>query len=151
MFDLTQYTKAYAPSFTNSAKEITFLENNQGYPIRLKDEHLTVTLEGKNYSTDDNPIVFPYSQEWYDKLKIVYPNLEPYKDETKDLFNLLQQKVNVIACKISKTSYQDALQHGYVCFKHKKSDDSFYYVPINPYTLKPCKTVEDYFTIPSNI
>lgn len=152
MFDLTQYTKAYAPSFTNSAKEITFLEKNQGYPIRLKDEHLTVTLEGKNYPNDDNPIVFPYSQEWYDKLKVAYPNLEPYKDETKELLNLLEQQVDSVACRVSRTSYEEACKNGYVVFKNEVFEGNFtYFVPVNPYTLEPCKTVEDYFTIPSDI
>ena len=148
MFDLTQYTKAYAPSFSNSAKEVTFLKNNNGYPIRIKDEHLTVTSDGKNYPHDDNPIVFPYSQEWYDKLKLAYPNLEPYKDDPKEILKLLEQQVSRVACRISNKSYEDARKSAVMIFKDYESKD-IYYIPINPFTLKECKTVEDYFTLPS--
>lgn len=150
MFDLTKYTKAYAPSFTNSAREITFLEKNNGFPIRLQEEHVTVTSEGKNYHNDANPIVFPYSQEWYDKLKVVYPNLEPYKDDYNELIKLLEQRVESVACRVSITSYEEACKNGYVVFKNTAFEGSFtYFVPVNPYTLEACKTVEDYFKVPS--
>ena len=150
MFDLTQYTKAYIPSFNNSARELTFLENNNGFPIRLQEEHVTVTSEGKIYPHDANPIVFPYSQEWYDKLKLAYPNLEPYKDDPKEILKLIEQRVSSVACRISDKSYEDARKRGIVVFK--ESDfKNIYYIPINPFTLKECKTVEDYFIIPSNI
>lgn len=152
MFDLTQYTKAYVPSYSNSSKEITLLEDNNEYPIRIRDVHLIVTLEGKDSPLDDNPIVFPYSQEWYDKLKSAYPNLEPYKDEYNELIKLLEQRVEQVACRVSRTSYEEAYKNGYVVFKNTAFEGSFtYFVPVNPYTLEPCKTVEDYFIIPSNI
>ena len=148
MFDLTQYTKAYVPSCTNSVREIAFLGKNNGYPIHIVDEHLTVTADGKNFPHDDNPIVFPYSQEWYDKLKVAYPNLEPYKDETKELLNLLEQQVDSVACRVSNVSYEDARKKGIVAFKDYKGEE-VYFVPINPFTLEECKTVEDYFKVPS--
>ena len=150
MFDLTQYTKAYAPSFTNLVREITLLQGANGYPIRLRDDHLTVTSDGKDSPREDNPIVFPYTQEWYDKLKVVYPDLEPYKDDPKELIKLLEQRVSSVACRISDKSYEDARKRGIVVFKECEFKN-VYYIPINPFTLKECKTVEDYFTIPSNI
>jgi len=151
MFNLTQYTKVYVPSFSNSVREIAFLGKNNGYPIHIVDEHLTVTSDGKNFPHDDNPIVFPYSQEWYDKLKLAYPNLEPYKDEYNELLNLLEQQVDSVACRVSRTSYEEACKNGYVVFKNTAFEGSFtYFVPVNPYTLEPCKTVEDYFKVPSS-
>ena len=155
MFDLTQYTKAYAPSFTNSAKKINFIKNHNGYPIQLMDTNDTdiiVTSNGKNFHHDANPIVFPYSQEWYDKLKVVYPNLEPYKDDYKELLELLEKRIVNVACKVSRESYEDARKNNVIVFKGSVyRTNGLYFVPVNPYTLEPCKTVEDYFTIPSNI
>ena len=150
MFDLTQYTKVYVPSCTNSVREIAFLGKNNGYPIHIVDEHLTVTADGKNFPHDDNPIAFPYSQEWYEKLKVVYLNLEPYKDEYNELIKLLEQRVESVACRVSRTSYEEACKNGYVVFKNTAFEGNFtYFVPVNPYTLEPCKTVEDYFKVPS--
>ena len=151
MFDLTQYTKVYVPSFSNSPKEFTVIKGGNGHLICINGEALSVTEDGKLSHYHDNPIVFPYSQEWYDKLKIIYPDLEPYKDEYNELINLLEQQVDSVACRVSRTSYEEACKNGYVVFKNTAFEGSFtYFVPVNPYTLEPCKTVEDYFKTPSS-
>ena len=150
MFDLTQYTKVYVPSFSNSPKEFTALKRDNGYAICIKGEALDVTEDGKLTHYHDNPIVFPYTQEWYDKLKVVYPDLEPYKDEYKELLNLLEKQIKSVAGRVSRTSYEEACKNDYVVFKNTAFEDNFtYFVPVNPYTLEPCKTVEDYFKVPS--
>ena len=150
MFDLTQYTKVYVPSFSNSPKEFTAIKHDNGHLICLISEALSVTENGKLTPYHDNPTVFPYTQEWYDKLKTVYPDLEPYKDDPKELLNLLEQQVSSVACRVSRTSYEEACKNGYVVFKNTAFEGSFtYFVPVNPYTLEPCKTVEDYFKVPS--
>ena len=152
MFDLTQYTKVYVPSFSNSPKEFRIIKHSNVHIICIEGEALSVTENGKVYPSKDNPVAFPYSQEWYEKLKVVYPDLEPYQDEIKELINLLEQQVDSVACRVSRTSYEEACENGYVVFKNTVFEGSFtYFVPVNPYTLEPCKTVEDYFTIPLNI
>ena len=149
MFDLTQYTKVYVPSLSNSPKEIKILHKDEGHPIYISDSFMTVSKDGKNL-TNPNPIAFPYTQEWYDKLKVVYPALEPYKDEYKELLNLLEKQIKSVACRVSRTSYEEACKNGYVVFKNTAFEGNFtYFVPVNPYTLEPCKTVEDYFKVPS--
>ena len=149
MFDLTQYTKVYVPSISNSPKEFIIVKEGTRYPIRVSDL-ISVTIDGKNHFTNPNPVVFPYSQEWYNKLKIVYPDLEPYKDEDKELLNLLEKQIKSVAGRVSRTSYEEACKNDYVVFKNTAFEDNFtYFVPVNPYTLEPCKTVEDYFKVPS--
>ena len=148
MFDLTQYTKVYVPSVSNSPKEFKIIDKPNMYPINISGDTTNVTKDGKKYSIDPNPIAFPYSQEWYDKLKVVYPNLEPYKDEYNELIKLLEQRVESVACRVSRTSYEEACKNGYVVFKNFEGSFT-YFVPVNPYTLEPCKTVEDYFRVPS--
>ena len=151
MFDLTQYTKVYAPTLSDSPKEIELVHKEKIYPIKLVGSHVVFAKNGKYSVKDPNPAIFPYTQEWYDKLKVVYPNLEPYKDEYNELLNLLEQQVDSVACRVSKTSYEEACKNGYVVFKNTVFEGSFtYFVPVNPYTLEPCKTVEDYFKVPSS-
>ena len=149
MFDLTQYTKVYVPSISNSPKKFRAIKYGNGHLICIKGEVLSVTGDGKLSSYHDNPTAFPYTQEWYDKLKVVYPDLEPYKDETKKLLNLLKQQVKLVACRFSYVSYEDAHKNGVVVFKDFKGE-GVYFVPVNPFTLEECKTVEDYFKVPSN-
>ena len=148
MFDLTQYRKVYEPTLSDSPKEIEIVHKEKIYPIKLVHSHLVFTKNGKYSVKDPNPVIFPYSQEWYEKLKVVYPNLEPYKDVAKELLNLLEQQVSSVTCLVSNISYDDARKNGIVVVKDFKGE-GVYFVPINPYTLEECKTVEDYFKIPS--
>ena len=67
-----------------------------------------------------------------------------------ELIKLLEQQVSLVACRISDKSYEDARKKGILVFK-ESNFKNIYYIPINPFTLQECKTVEDYFTIPSNI
>ena len=150
MFDLTKYTKAYVPSCTNSVREIAFLGKNNGYPIHIVDEHLTVTSDGKNFPQDDNPIVFPYSQEWYDKLKLAYPNLEPYVADYRAIIKSILVNCDVVVCKVSYDSFDNAIAGNNVFTIHRDTilGDSIYYVPVNPYSLKPCNSDTDYYVLP---
>ena len=147
MFDLSQYRKVYVPSLTNSPEEITIIDN-ANYPIKLSENRMSLTKDGKHSTHAPNPVVFPYSSEWYNKLKPLYPNLEPYKDEAKDLLALLEERVDSVACRVSDVSYEDARKNGIVVFKDYKGE-GLYFIPINPFTLEECKTVEDYFKVPS--
>ena len=151
MFDLTKNTKVYAPALSNSPIEIEILDKEKFYPIKLSENNMSLTKDGKHSTHAPNPVVFPYSQEWYDKIKSIYPDLKPYEDTNKELLNLLEQQVDSVACRASYVSYEDARKNGYVVFKNTAFEGSFtYFVPVNPYTLEPCKTVEDYFKVPSD-
>ena len=151
MFNLTKYTKVYAPLLSNSPIEIEILDKEKIYPTKLSENNMTLTKDGRHSTNAPNPVVFPYSQECYDKIKSVYPDLEPYKDEYNELIKLLEQRVESVACRVSRTSYEEACKNGYVVFKNMAFEGSFtHFVPVNPYTLEPCKTVEDYFKTPSD-
>ena len=148
MFDLTKYTKVYVPSLTNSPKEIEVIAKEKIYPIKLAEHHMSLTKDGKHSVNAPNPVIFPYTQEWYDKLKSIYPDLQPYKDEPKELLALLEKQVDSVACRVSNVSYKDARKNGILVFKDYKGE-GLYFVPVNPFTLEECKTVEDYFKVPS--
>ena len=150
MFNLTQYTKAYVPFCTNSVREIAFLGKNNGYPIHIVDEHLTVTADGKNFPHDDNPIVFPYSQEWYDKLKLAYPNLKPYVADYRAVIKNILANSPMVVCKFSYIGFDKAITSDDIVTIHRNKilNDSLYYVPVNPYTLKPCNSDTDYYVLP---
>lgn len=70
--------KVYYPKESNEILA-TQATNDTIYPLFVIHEHLSysITTNGK-YTTDEiNPSIFPATQEWYEKLVQVYPNLEP--------------------------------------------------------------------------
>lgn len=63
-----------------SNKILTIKETSYGqYPfiIETKIGYSTFTFHGKEFTGDSNPSIFPATQEWYEKLVQIYPNLEP--------------------------------------------------------------------------
>ena len=98
-----------------------------------------------------NPILFPYTQEYYDKLITIYSNIEPYKEAKTINYNSLCEQllkiVDTILVKQSDASFENAID--YDTEPKMESDISYYKfnVPVNPFTYQPCKTVNDYFEI----
>ena len=102
-----------------------------------------------------NPILFPYTQESYDKLVTVYPDIEPYKADKIFNYNALCEEllkiVDTIIVRQSDDSFEDAIE--YAVEPKLESNMSYYKfnVPINPFTREPCKTVNDYFEVNETI
>lgn len=70
--------KVYYPRGSN--KILTTKENHcYDYPLIVRTEigNITLTFGGKQFNYDPNPSVFPATQEWYEKLVQIYPDLEP--------------------------------------------------------------------------
>ena len=69
-----------------------------------KGEH-SFTRDGKTYTCDKNPTIFPATQEWYEKLVRVYPNLEtppPPKKSSMDVIKaMLDDGYHRIPCYVS--------------------------------------------------
>lgn len=63
----------YCPSIANTVLALSESSRTL-YPIRINDEVFTSC--GRVHTFDPNPSIFPATQEWYDKLILVYPNLE---------------------------------------------------------------------------
>ena len=103
----------------------------------------TFTKEGKRVEIDDNPYIFPEST--YETLKLIYPDLinEPTLDITySEVYNILLNILPGVLCGVSDISIENAIDSS---IRIRDTNDGWaYYVPINPYSLKPCKTVEEY-------
>ena len=139
----------YAPTISNEPVICAEIDNSSS-PIYIEETREWYKEDG---CSDDsaNPILFPYTQESYDKLVMIYSNIEPYK-ETKTLnYNALCEQlleiVDTILVKQSDASFENAID--YDTEPKVESDISYYKfnVPINPFTNQPCKNVKDYFEI----
>ena len=95
-FNLKHGDLVYYPVASNSPIRVDEYDTyaiGRAYPINIplheKGEH-SFTRDGKAYTCDKNPTIFPATQEWYEKLVRVYPNLEepmPVKDIIKHLLD----------------------------------------------------------------
>lgn len=150
MFDLTKYTKVYAPALSNSPKEIEILDKEKFYPIKLSENHMSLTKDGKHSTHAPNPVVFPYSQEWYDKLKVVYPDLKPYVVDYRAVIKAILANCDAVVCKVSYIGFDNAITGGDIATIRRNTilSDNLYYVPVNPYSLKPCNSDTDYYVLP---
>lgn len=77
-----------------------------GFPLEIyfKEFSQTVSTEGKTNSFQNVPVVFPATQEWYEKLSHIYPNLEkpPTKKSSKEIIQaLLDDKNAGVLCWVS--------------------------------------------------
>ena len=153
MFDLKNYNTVYYPTKSNQPLNIRVdydLDDEDGYPVRVTSQSDNFSLSGKYLNTDVNPCIFPYSSEWYDKLKPIYPDLEPYVVDYRAVIKNILANCNVVVCKMSYDSFDNAIASNAVFATHRDTilSDNIYYVPVNPYTLKPCNSDMDYYVLP---
>ena len=139
----------YAPTISYEPVICTNVDDSST-PIYIEETGEWYKEDG--YSDESaNPILFPYTQESYDKLVMIYSNIEPYKETETLNYNALCEQlleiVDTILVKQSDASFENAID--YDTEPKVESDISYYKfnVPINPFTNQPCKTVKDYFEI----
>lgn len=87
--------KVYYPPYSNKVLTVEDNNNFQGIPLAAHFSYYDCSKDKKAFSHDGlvtfsrngrgnkfmkNPIIFPATQEWYDKLVQIYPNLEPPKE-----------------------------------------------------------------------
>ena len=153
MFDLKNYNAVYYPAKSNQPLNILVdddLDDEDGYPVRVTGQSDNFSLSGKYLDTDVNPRIFPYSSEWYNKLKAIYPDLQPYEPDYRAVIKNILANCDVVVCKMSYDSFDNAIASNAVFATHRNTilNDSIYYVPVNPYTLKPCNSDMDYYVLP---
>ena len=139
----------YYPTASNG-KHYLSSNNDDTYPLSIEGLN-SFTVEGKIYERDANPSIFLVNQENYEKLVVVYPDLEK-PDEVRnynEVFNFLITLFDKgVLAHYSDHSYEIAMRG-----TAKVIDEIGYWdylVPINPYTLKPCSSPEEYFVIGEN-
>lgn len=144
-FTLKQNDLVYYPLRSN---KIFKLNNSryvdEGYPLEIyvKDFSQTVSANGKTNSMQNVPVVFPATQEWYERLSYVYPNLKkpPIKKSSKEIIQaLLNDGNDDVLCWVSNTKgesnnseYIVVITHFDDYFRDVEGDTWIYATPIYP-------------------
>ena len=112
--------------------------------------YIEALLEGKQVEFKHN-----MNSTWrdLDLYTLVINNLSEYefrfKPNYKELSDKLFKMYDILVCKMSYISYKDALSK-HISLVDVKFKSDKYIIPLNPYTLDPIETVEDYHKIPEN-
>ena len=147
MYLFKNHEKVFCPEYSNSLLVLlpnadTDGEVDDTYPFKITGLD-SYTEEGKRLCSAQNPSIFPESM--YESLKLVYPDLsnEPILDTVyNEVYNILLTILPGVLCGVSDISAENALDSS---IRIRDNNATWaYYVPINPYSLKPCKTVEEY-------
>ena len=154
MFNLKNFNAVYYPTKSNDPLKILVdynLDDEDGYPVTVTERSATFTLDGKYSVNDENPVLFPYSSEWYNKLKAVYPNLKPYELDYRNVVKSILANAKKVVCKKSSISHQEAIKNSTLVFVDVDTPlfKNAYYVAVNPFTLEVCNSDMDYFTMPN--
>ena len=148
MYLFKNHEKVFCPEYSNSLLVLLPNADEDGevddtYPFKI-DRRDSYTKDGKRLASAKNPSIFPESM--YESLKLVYPDLsnEPLLNITyAEVYNVLLRILPGVLCGVSDVSVENAFLDSSI--RIRDNNDSWaYYVPINPYSLKPCKTVEEY-------
>lgn len=112
--------------------------------------YVEALLEGKQVEFKHN-----MNSTWrnLDLYTLVINNLSEYefrfKPNYKELSDKLFKMYDILVCKMSYISYEDALSK-HISLVDVKFKSDKYIIPLNPYTLDPIETIEDYHKIPEN-
>lgn len=118
---------------------------------KLKEVSVTYFMkDGKLKEVHANPSIFPATKEWFDKLKVTFPELH-----NPESFNKLRKK-ELVSKIIDKFGFCHVAREDN--FKNlitkivKQADQlgHYDYHPINPFTLKKIKSIEEYVEMPEN-
>ena len=149
MYLFKNHEKVFCPEYSNNLLVLlpnadTAGEVDDNYPFKITGLN-SYTKDGKRLASANNPAVFPESM--YESLKLVYPDLsnEPLLDATyNEVYNVLLSILPGVLCGVSDVSAENAFSDSSIRIRDNNNNGWAYYVPINPYSLKPCKTVEEY-------
>ena len=150
MFDLKNFNEVYYPTKSNEPLKILVdYDLDDGYPVTVTGQNNTFALNGKCLKNDENPVLFPCSSEWYNKLKAVYPNLRPYESDYHSVIKSILANAKTVVCRKSYVNHTEAIKSGALVFvdADTKLFKKAYYVAVNPFTLEVCDSDMDYFTI----
>ena len=147
MYLFKNHERVFCPDYSNEVQILLPNEDSEGnvhdtYPFKIKNLG-SYTEEGKRIDMSKNPSIFPESM--YETLKLIYPDLsneQSLANIYSEVYNILLTILPGVLCGASDVSIENALNSSIrIC---DSNDDWEYYVPVNPYSLKPCKTVEEY-------
>ena len=154
MFNLRNFNAVYYPAKSNEPLNIKVkynLNGGENYPVTVSGKGDAFALDGKYHEEDENPVLFPYTNEWYNKLKVAYPNLRPYEPDYHSVIKSILANSKTVVCQKSSISHQEAIKNSALFFvdSYTQLIKDTYYVAVNPFTLEVCESDADYFTIPN--
>ena len=147
MYLFKNHEKVFCPEYSNTL--LVLLPNadadgevHDTYPFKINGLG-SYTKEGKRLVAAINASIFPESM--YESLKLVYPDLSnelPLDIIYTEVYAILLSILPGVLCCVSDISVENALDS---TIRIRDGNDGWTYcVPVNPYSLKPCKTVEEY-------
>ena len=138
----------YYPSVTNSILETEGFGQDEDI-LQIKQLSIYFMKDGKLKEVHPNPSIFPATKEWFDKLKVTFPDLHNpesfYKLQKKELVSEIINKFGF--CHVAREDNFKNLITNVI----KQADQLGHYdYLVNPFTLKKVKSMEEYIEIPEN-
>lgn len=138
----------YYPSISNSIFETDSCKQDKDI-LQIKIPSVYFMRDGKLKEDHSNPSIFPATKEWFEKLKVTFPDVHNpesfYKLQKKELVTEIINKFGF--CHIAKKDNFKSLIINVI----KQTDQLGHYAyPINPFTLKKVKSLEEYVEIPED-
>lgn len=138
----------YYPFISNSILETESSDRDKDI-LQIKKPYVYFIENGKLKEADANPSIFPATKEWFDKLKVIFPELhnpESFdKLQKKELVSEIIEKFGF--CHVAREDNFNNLITNVI----KQTDQLGHYdYPINPFTLKKVKSLEEYIGTPEN-
>ena len=109
-FNFKAGDKVYYPKVSN--KILTVQEHGHrtyNLSVARRLDCFYFTTDGKDNVVDSNPSFFPATQEWYEKLVQIYPELEPppkRKEPREVIEMMLKAGYDGVPCKTEYTQYR---------------------------------------------
>ena len=138
----------YYPAISNSIFETNGCNQDQDI-LQIKQPFVYFMKDGKLKETHSSPSIFPATKEWFDKLKVTFPDLRNpesfYKLQKKELVSGIINRFGF--CHVAREDNFKNLITNVI----KQADQLGHYdYPVNPFTLKKIKSIEEYMETPEN-
>ena len=138
----------YYPAISNSIFETNGCNQDQDI-LQIKQPFVYFLKDGKLKETNSNPSIFPATKEWFDKLKVTFPDLRNpesfYKLQKKELVSGIINRFGF--CHVAR---EDNFKNLITTVIKQADQLGHYDYPINPFTLKKVKSIEEYMETPES-
>ena len=138
----------YYPAISNLIFETNGCNQDQDI-LQIKQPFVYFMKDGKLKETHSNPSIFPATKEWFEKLKGTFPDLynpeDFYKLQKKELVSGIINRFGF--CHVAR---EDNFKNLITTVIKQADQLGHYDYPINPFTLKKVKSIEEYMETPEN-
>ena len=138
----------YYPAISNLICETNGCNQDQDI-LQIKQPFVYFLKDGKLKETHSNPSIFPATKEWFEKLKVTFPDLRNpesfYKLQKKELVSGIINRFGF--CHVAR---EDNFKNLITTVIKQADQLGHYDYPINPFTLKKVKSVEEYMETPES-